>query len=253
MKETNSGGIKQLVGTDLHPGHESWVPIANHTSFVGLMIFLVLAALFITTMAFHPSPGDLRSLLLFFGIAVVLIVLGLVWRNTPKRHRGFLGNAGLTAHIKADLMMELGTNHVNVDSSNGVTTLRGTVPYPDFREAAEQLAREGGAQTVIDELTVAPSAQAQPDPYFQGIPGITTSEGAPVVEKRVTLAQRVREALEDDPRINASVMTVSVDDRVAYLTGRQGTTDVSEAATEVAAHVPGIVAVSNDIEIIANA
>jgi osmotically-inducible protein OsmY len=150
-------------------------------------------------------------------------------------------------------MTELGASHVNVESSNGVTTLRGTVPYPDFRGAAEQLAREGGAQIVIDELTVAPSAQGQPDPYLQGIPGVTTSEGATVVETRVTLAQRVREALEDDPRINANVMTVRVDDRVAYLTGRQGTTDASEAATEVAAHVPGIVAVSNDIEIIANA
>jgi len=67
MKKINPAGIKPFEGTDLHPGHESWVPIANHTSFVGLMIFLVLAALFVTTMAFHPSQGDLRSLLLFFG------------------------------------------------------------------------------------------------------------------------------------------------------------------------------------------
>ena len=253
MKKINPAGIKPFEGTDLHPGHESWVPIANHTSFVGLMIFLVLAALFVTTMAFHPSQGDLKSLLLFFGIAVVLILLGLVWGRTLQGRRGFLGNAGLTARIKADLMTELGASHVNVESSNGVTTLRGTVPYPDFRGAAEQLAREDGAKTVINELTVVPSAPGQPGPYLQGIPGVTTSEGAPEVETRAALAEKVRAALEEDPRVNLNVMTVSVEEGIVYLAGRQGTTDASEAAAEVAALVPGVLGVFNDIEIIANA
>jgi len=59
--------------------------------------------------------------------------------------------------------------------------------------------------------------------------------------------------MEDDPRVNAHVVFVRVEDGVAYLTGRQETTDASEAATEVAAHVSGILGVSNDIEIMPSA
>jgi osmotically-inducible protein OsmY len=42
---------------------------------------------------------------------------------------------------------------------------------------------------------------------------------------------------------------VKVEDGIAYLTGRQDMVQAGDAATEVAAHVPGILGVSNDIEI----
>ena len=253
MNEIHSAGIKQLDSVELHPSHESWAHITTHNNFVAFLIFLVFAALFVVTINLHLSPGHLRSLGLFVGMAAAVVIVWVVWRSRSRRHRGFLANAELAAHIKGDLMTELGVSHVNVASSNGAATLRGTVPYADFRGAAEQLARQDGAQKVVDELTVAGSAPARPESYLQGLPGVTTPEGAPEVERGGTLAERVREALEDDPRVNANVMRVGVEDGIAYLTGRQGTTIGGNAATEVAAHVPGVLGVSNEIEIIADA
>ena len=119
-------------------------------------------------------------------------------------------------------MADLGSYHVKVHSSQGVVTLRGQVAYADFREAAEQLARRIGARQVINELTVAPEALARPTPDPEAAGGVTASAGAPEVATRVPLEERVRTALEDDPRVDAYVLVVSVEDRIAYLTGRQG-------------------------------
>jgi osmotically-inducible protein OsmY len=140
----------------------------------------------------------------------------------------------------------------NVDSTRGVITLRGTVPFADIREAAEHLARQQGAQQVINELKVAPAAPGQPEFLRSTLPGVTTSEGGPIVAAQLPLDEQVREAFEADPRVNAYLLIVSVQDGVAYLTGRQDTVEASDAATEVATHVPGILAVSNDIEIMAS-
>ena len=63
------------------------------------------------------------------------------------------------------------------------------------------------------------------------------------------MEEAVREALEADRRVNEHLVRVHVESGVAYLTGRQDTVDASEAATECAAHVPGIVGVVNDLEV----
>jgi osmotically-inducible protein OsmY len=227
--------------------------MSTHSSLVGLGFFLAIAALFVAAIGFHLGRHALGALGVVGGVFVALLVVWLVWRSTPQRRRGFVGNALLTAPIKADLITQLGANNVNVDSSNGVVTLRGSVPHEDFKDVAEHLAKRRGASEVIDELEVSPSAAWKPDPYMQGFPGVTTPEGAPEVPTRAPLDQKVREALEDDPRVNANVVTVSVEDGIAYLTGRQGTTDASKAATEAAIHVPGISGVSNDMEILPSA
>jgi osmotically-inducible protein OsmY len=162
-----------------------------------------------------------------------------------------MANAGLTVRIKADLITELGANSVNVDSSKGVVTLRGSVPYADFLRSAEELARRQGAREVVNELTVDVAlAGRPPNSFVAGIPGVTAPEGAPEVPTHMPLAESVREALEDDSRVDAYVLIARVEEGIAYLTGRQETVQASDAATEVAAHVLGILGVSNDIEIL---
>jgi len=81
------------------------------------------------------------------------------------------------------------------------------------------------------------------------MPGVTTPEGAPEVDTKPPLEQVVREAMEDDPRVNSYLLSVSVEEGIATLTGRQDTVQASDAATEVATGVPGILGVDNDIEI----
>jgi len=170
MEDKISMGTALSERIDMHPRHDSWARITTHNSLVGVAIFLVLAALFIIVIALHLNRSALEVIGVLGGFSMGMIILCLIWKGTPQNRRGFLGNALLTVRIKGDLITELGANNVNVDSSKGVVTLRGAVPYADFREAAEQVARRRGAHHVIDELKVAPGAPGRPDSYLQGIP-----------------------------------------------------------------------------------
>jgi len=58
----------------------------------------------------------------------------------------------------------------------------------------------------------------------------------------------VRSYATNSTFFHAHAMVVTVEGGIAYLTGRQERVQGSDAATEVAAHVPGVLAVSNDIE-----
>jgi osmotically-inducible protein OsmY len=245
MTQQKSNDNESVNVSDLHPRHEAWARFSTHSSLIGVGIALALGVLFAITIALHFSLGAYVVL----GLAACLILLWLIWKSIPKQRRGVLGNAQLTAAIKADLITELNADGVNVDSSGGVVTLRGMVPYADFRDAAEHLARRHGAHEVINELEIDPATPVKSDSYLQGFPGVTTPEGAPAVVTGSPLAEQIQAAFAADSRVNANVVIVQVEDGIAYLTGRQGTVQASEAAAEIALHISGILGVSNDIEI----
>ncbi len=69
-------------------------------------------------------------------------------------------------------------------------------------------------------------------------------------QARTPLEQTVLWALRSDPRVNANLLIVRVEDGVAYLTGRQDTAEAREAAGEVAAGVTGVVQVVNQVEVL---
>lgn len=159
-----------------------------------------------------------------------------------------LDNAALTFKVKSALILELGLDQVNVDSSEGIVTLQGTAPGEEVRAEAEQVALRCGARQVNNELlldTLDAPAPAIPEDF----PRITTPEGAPVVASP-PLEETVRAALAADPRVNAHLVILRVENGIAYLTGRQETVEARDAATEIAARVPGILGVSNELEIL---
>lgn len=66
-------------------------------------------------------------------------------------------NAALTAKIKSKMALDdtIEAARIDVDTAEGVVTLRGTVESPAQRERATQLAREtDGVTSVIDQLIV---------------------------------------------------------------------------------------------------
>ncbi|HEY5616847.1 MAG TPA: BON domain-containing protein [Vicinamibacterales bacterium] len=66
-------------------------------------------------------------------------------------------DAGLTAKIKSKMTLDdrIDAAAIDVDTSNGVVTLSGSVDAPQQRERAVQLAREtDGVTSVIDQLTI---------------------------------------------------------------------------------------------------
>ena len=246
MNEKIPANKETRDGIDVHPHHDSWVRITTHNSFVSFAMFLALAVLFYVMVSLHFGPVVLGLV----GVMAALTIVWFGWRSKLLQRGGLFANAGMCARIRADLMTELGANAIDVESSKGVVTLRGSVPYANFRASAEVLARRQGAHLVINELTVSSSPSRQPDPYLDGLHAVTTPEGAPEVATHLSLEERVRQALDNDPRVHVHVLIVHVADGIAYLTGRQETVQASDAATEVAIHVPGILGVSNDIEIL---
>ena len=245
MPENKVKSTELREGFDIHPRHESWARITAHNSFIGFVIFLALVALFALVISQHFSPVALAVV----GVSAVMTLIWTIWTSVQQHRRGFLGDAGLTFRIKADIVTKLGANDVNVDSAKGVVTLHGSVPYANFAEAAEELARQQGAHKVINELKVVFSAPEQPDAYLQSFAGVTAPAGAPEVTVELPSEELVREALKGDPRVNVHAIVVRVENGIAFLAGRQETVQASDAATEVAAHVPGILGVANDIEI----
>jgi len=165
-----------------------------------------------------------------------------------------LQNAELTLKIKTAVIMDerIGAGDINVDTNGSVVTLRGTIPNGALREVAEGIALRHGARQVVNELVLEnPAGEEAGASVPEEFPRVTTSAGAPVVEGP-SLLEAVEAALAADRRVNEHLLYVKVEDGVAYLTGRQDTVSARDAATEVATHVPGIVGVNNDLEVLAS-
>jgi osmotically-inducible protein OsmY len=164
---------------------------------------------------------------------------------------GLAADAALTFRIKAALIADekIGAGKINVNTSDGVVTLEGSVPYEAIRELAEAVARQRGAHQVVNRLQVehpefhGESAIIPPD-----APAVTAEAGAEPVEEP-SLLDRIREALCQDARVNEHLAVVRLESGVAFLSGRQETVQAWEAATEVVLRVPGVVAVENDMEV----
>ncbi len=235
-----------IDSSEMHPQHESWVPITNRSSMLGCLFALALVAVFWITIHERFDIGS-------FVVLGVLAVPFLAWRmckGSGLLRRGPIRNAVLKAEIRSDLDTELDAVDVHVHGSIDEITLTGIVPYSDFKAEAEHIARRRGADRVVNELEAAADGSGAHDTTWDRLPAVTTPEGAPEVETRLPLDEQVRSALAHDPRIHEHVLFVNVADGIAYLTGRQETVQASEAATQVALHVPGILGVSNDIEIL---
>jgi len=246
MSEQNPDSVEILEGIDLQPRHESWARVETHSALWGFLIALALIGSFIVAIMSHFNPIALAAIVV---LAIAWIVIAIARNRTTDKSKGVPSNLVLTLRVKADIHEELSTNGIQVESSSGMVTLRGTVPYDNFRDAAEQIARRAGAVRVNNELKVAETGASRTDDYLTKLPGVTTPEGAPEVSAFVSPEESLRAALEADPRINPHLIDVQVDLGMAMLTGRQETIQASQAATAIAAHTPGIVGVANDIEI----
>jgi osmotically-inducible protein OsmY len=163
-----------------------------------------------------------------------------------------LSDAMLTARVKTALILDprIGAGRIDVDTTDGTVTLRGTAPNSAVVQLAEAVARGSGADRVVNKLVIDSPVAGQPETFIPSdFPGVTTPEGAPPGPS-VSLEAAVEAALAADRRVNAYLVHVRIEDGTAYLEGRQETVMARAAAGEVAAHVPGIAAVVNDIEVI---
>ena len=163
-----------------------------------------------------------------------------------------IDDAVLTGKIKTALLTDefIDAGGINVNTVDRVVTLEGTVPAAVERELAEEVATLHGARDVCNRLEVHGEPVPEPtNPMATGALGrVTTPPGAPL-SRRPDLQEAVRHALAEDRRVNEHLLEVQVENNSVFLTGRQGDVDARNAAVETAAHVPGVVGVVDDIEI----
>ncbi|HEY3282278.1 MAG TPA: BON domain-containing protein [Armatimonadota bacterium] len=161
---------------------------------------------------------------------------------------GVLADIGLTLRVKSALLADerAGAGSINVDTRDGVVYLSGRVPNGAIRQLAEDIARSHGAHTVVNSLSALEEESS--DPYLEDLPPVTTPEGAPE-QQGPRLEEQVKAALEADDRVNPHLVEVVVDHRVAFLSGRQETAEAHDAAVSTAAHVPGVLAVQDSLDV----
>jgi len=161
-------------------------------------------------------------------------------------------DAILTGKVKAALLLDerISAAGINVNTVDGIVTLEGTVESAVQRRLAEDVAILHGAHEVRNELEVPAEQDKAPITAvpLSALGRVTTPPGAPPSE-RAELEERVRKALAQDTRVDEHALVVEVRDNTAILSGRQGDVDAHNAAVETALHIPGIVAVDDEIEI----
>lgn len=103
----------------------------------------------------------MKAAVLFFIAAAVLAAPSLAQQQAQKnessteRAKQGAKNAGLTGKVKSALANDVGlkTLAINVDSNDGVVTLKGSVDSADTRSRAEQVAKKvDGVKSVKNEL-----------------------------------------------------------------------------------------------------
>lgn len=63
------------------------------------------------------------------------------------------------------------------------------------------------------------------------------------------VADRVREALADDPRTNHAIIEVTSSQGIVTLSGTVNSVQVSDVAEEIARQTPGVVSVVNELKV----
>jgi hyperosmotically inducible protein len=155
-------------------------------------------------------------------------------KGTMEKATGATKDSWITAKTKIALYADdrvPGTD-INVDTQNGMVTLRGKVPTADQKRAAEQVTRTvDGVTSVRNDLQVVPA-----------------SERKMVNAADKDLKSAVQSRIKQDARLKDSDIDVRVDAGVVTLTGDVGDVGARARASEVARSVPGVRAVKNDLQ-----
>jgi hyperosmotically inducible periplasmic protein len=105
-----------------------------------------------------PLPGkDLMELPMKGYAALQLLLVIALTLAAPACHEQTIDDATLTAKVKAKMIADgrVSATRVNVDSVGGIVTLKGEVPTPQEKSAAEEIAKTvEGVKRVSNEITV---------------------------------------------------------------------------------------------------
>lgn len=98
-----------------------------------------------------------KGIRLFLSISALAMLLAACQATTGRTVGRNIDDAALTASVNAALVSDKASNftRIDVDTTNGVVSLNGTVESAEQRQRAEQLARRvDGVKRVINNLQV---------------------------------------------------------------------------------------------------
>jgi len=147
---------------------------------------------------------------------------------------------GITTAVKTKLAADdiVKAHEINVDTSEGVVTLTGTVPSAAAKDRAMAIAREtDGVRSVVDRLAVV----APPEPS-----AIDSAAGA-LTDAAVTSAVKTR--LLADPTVAGLKIDVDTADGVVTLIGVVKTIAEKEKAVSLARDTTGVRSVTDQLKV----
>lgn len=178
------------------------------------------------------TPSALAGLLICGALAVLM--LGAVACASTQPPGQQLDDAAITAKVKTKITAdpELNPFDIDVDTIDGVVSLRGTVPTEEKSDEAEKLARfTEGVVNVENHLRIHD--------------GMTARERV----ADATLASEIDAKLIADPQVAANNIDVDVQDGVVTLSGVVETDFAREHAEKVAQRVDGVRRVINELKV----
>jgi osmotically-inducible protein OsmY len=164
------------------------------------------------------------SLLIAAGIQT-MVLPSLQAASTKKA----ITDSGITTTVEDELVLEKGVfpNDVNVSTSQGITTLSGSVDNLLAKERVVKIAESiRGVRGVIDQTIVTQLSRPDED-----------------------IRKDIQAALLQDPATESYPVTVTVQDAVATLSGSVGSYAESQLTTRIAEGVKGIKEVRNEVTI----
>jgi hyperosmotically inducible protein len=178
-------------------------------------------------------------------LLVVAVIATLAWGCTRTHHAegSALHDATTTMRIKTTYLFSRHLNpfRINVDTDDGVVTIRGTVPSDVHRQLAGEIAKNAeGVTEVHNELVIAPDRHEEPE-----------SEDRTFREKvhDASLSASVKLALAFERGVKASEITVRTDRGTVTLSGEVGSWSERRLAVRVARDTEGVKDVIDRLEI----
>lgn len=164
----------------------------------------------------------------------LLAVFALGACSTTEPAGQQVDDAALTTKVKAKLTADPDVNpfEIDVDTTDGVVTLRGRVEESSDRRVAGRLARETeGVRSVRNEITV----------------GEDPGDMAPGADAALVAA--IEGQLAGTTGVSAANIDVDVQDGVVTLSGTVRTAEARTKAGEIARSVDGVKSVRNELKV----
>jgi hyperosmotically inducible protein len=151
-------------------------------------------------------------------------------------------DAGITTAVKSKLSADdvVKANDIDVDTTNKVVTLTGTVATPEERGRAVELARAtDGVASVVDNLRVSPAVASDAPTY--------PAERAMFSDASLTSA--VKAKLLADTTVSGLKIDVDTENQIVTLTGNVRSQAEKEQALRLARETEGVKSVNDRLTI----